>query len=288
MFSLSSLAQKTIPLWPSQVPGNKDHQVREVKDISPRGAKLLKGVSVPEMWFYKSNCAGECPAILICPGGGYAVQAYEHEGTQVAEWLNNLGIHAFVLKYRLPDERICTNPVDVPLMDAQQAIQLIRKSAVDYKIDADKIGIMGFSAGGHLAACCSNLSQSVYDPNKTLDLPDFSILIYPVISMKNQLTHMGSRTNLLGKKPDDELIRQYSMEEKVSVNTPSTFICHAKDDEAVIAKNTIVYQQALIKNGVKVEMHLLSSGGHGFGMNADSPAIVWLDHLEMWLRKNVL
>lgn len=288
MINLSTKAQTVIPLWKSIPPGNIKHQVKELREESLSGAKVLSGVSIPELWFFKSNNQTKCPAIIICPGGGYAKEAYEHEGTQVAQWLNELGIHAFVLKYRLPDNRICNNSSYVPLMDAQRAIQLVRDSAESFQIDNNRIGIMGFSAGGHLAASCSNLSEPVIDDVHKPIRPDFSILLYPVISMKTGLTHEGSRNNLLGKNPNQELIHTFSMEKQVSSKTPPTFICHAKDDQAVVVQNTIVYVKALKEHGIDTEVHLLEEGGHGFGMHNDSPAFIWTKYLKTWLEKNIL
>ncbi|TRX71271.1 alpha/beta hydrolase [Carboxylicivirga sp. M1479] len=283
-------SQAIIPLWEGVPPRNIEHEIKEIREVSPwGGAKILSGVSEPELWFFKSKSDAECPAIIICPGGGYAKEAYEHEGTQVAEWLSQQGLHAFVLKYRLPNARICSRPTYVPLMDAQRAVQLVKELSGDYKIQVNQVGIMGFSAGGHLAASCSNLFEPVdialgTDPIK----PDFSILLYPVISMKSELTHGGSRNNLLGKSPSKELIKQFSLEQQTSAQTPPTFICHAKDDEAVSIQNSKVYAESLNKYGVHHTFHILSEGGHGFGMRDDSPAFIWTSYLEEWLRANVL
>jgi len=291
MAFVDSNSQTIIPLWQDSVPGNKMHQVEEIREISPwGGAKVLSGVSHPELWAFECQQKGKRPAIIICPGGGYAKEAYEHEGTQVAEWLNTLGIHAFVLKYRLPDEQICKEPTYAPLKDAQRAIQIIKGLETEINIDINKVGIMGFSAGGHLAASASNFFNQSLINNASLEniIPDFSILIYPVISMTDSLTHKGSREALLGKNASAELIDYFSIEKQVSENTPPTFILHALDDEAVSVKNTKVYVEALKEISIPVEMVLLESGGHGFGFRSDSPAFVWTDHLEKWLRDNAL
>jgi len=290
MINLPSAGQKVISIWEATPPSNKAHQVEETREVSPwGGAKVLSGVSIPEIWFYKCQSKKACPAVIICPGGGYAKQAYEHEGTEVAQWLNQLGINAFVLKYRLPDEETSTNPTYVPLMDAQRAIQYVKTFATKLNVDENKVGIMGFSAGGHLAASCTNLTDPV-DPalGDAPIKPDFSILLYPVISMKDELTHVGSRNNLMGNKPSDQLVNKFSMEEQVSDQTPITFICHAKDDQAVVVRNTEAYAAALMEHNIPAEVHILESGGHGFGMRQDSPAFIWTELLKQWLKQSVL
>lgn len=285
------VAQQVIPLWEGQVPGNIAHEVAEERTISEwGGAKILTGVSVPELWAYKSELLGALPAVIICPGGGYRVEAYEHEGTVVAEWLNTLGIHAFVLKYRLPDARICTNATEAPLMDLQRAMQVVREHAGEWHIAKDQIGVMGFSAGGHLAASASNLFAKllVDDVKSEVVRPDFSILMYPVISMEEGLTHPGSKEALLGEAPDADQVRLFSMEQQVTKQTPPTFILHAWDDEAVSVNNTIIYTQALEEQGVSVKQVILTEGGHGFGFNPDSPTFSWTQALKDWLEINVL
>ncbi len=286
----SIMAQQIIQLWVGPAPGNKTHQVVEERSISEwGGAKILSGVTEPELWAYSSDLKGPLPAVIICPGGGYRVEAYEHEGSLVAQWLTTLGIHAFVLKYRLPDERLCDNATIAPLMDLQRAIQLVREQAKEYHIDVDKIGVMGFSAGGHLAASASNLFRNPFVDDVLPDQvrPDFSILMYPVISMEEGLTHSGSKEALLGAAPDTGLVRLYSMEHQVTRKTPPTFILHAQDDPAVSVENTIRYTDALKEHGVPVKQVILAKGGHGFGFNPDSPTFSWTQDLKEWLNVNV-
>lgn len=291
MTMLEVKAQEIIQLWPDSVPGANVHDVMEERSVSEwGGAKILTGVSEPELWLFRGNKNEAAPAVIICPGGGYRVEAYEHEGSLVAQWLNTMGINALVLKYRLPDERICANPETAPLMDLQRALQLVNKRAEEWQIAEGKVGVMGFSAGGHLAACGANLfHQPVLEGASANDVrPDFSILIYPVISMTDGLTHQGSREALLGTDPEDQLSRLYSMEQQVSATTPPTFILHAADDPAVPVANTSAYVNELNRKGVPVKKVILPEGGHGFGYKPASPTFIWLDYLKNWLEENVL
>ncbi len=278
---------QTIPLWESTPPNNKDVTTEEVRSISGSGAKVLTKVTTPELWWFKSSKKGVCPAIVICPGGGYTCEAYEHEGTQVAEWLASLGYNALVLKYRLPDETLFTNPTYIPLMDVRQAFVLLRKKASEMNIAPQEIGIMGFSAGGHLAASAATLfSMDIpFSESGQAVRPDFSILLYPVISLRENLTHKGSRITLLGNTPSESLIKTFSLDEQVTPNTPPTFILCATDDPAVNPDNTIRYAEALQKNKVPVKKIILPKGGHGFGFRKESPAFVWTEQLSTWLKE---
>ena len=216
-------------------------------------------------------------AVIICPGGGYARLSYDWEGTDFAKLLNAHGIAAFVLKYRLPDSLTSTHPDQVPLLDAKQAIRIVRASAQEWNIKPNHIGIMGFSAGGHLAA---TLSTHFEEGTK----PDFAILIYPVISMDKSIAHIGSRNNLIGLQPSNELIKLYSNEFQVSTQTPPTFIVHATDDNSVPVENSLLYYQALKNNKVAAEMHIFPSGGHGFALGLGKGALEkWPNLLFDWL-----
>ena len=214
--------------------------------------------------------------------------AIDKEGTKVAQWFNSLGIPAFVLKYRLPDDLIMKNKNVGPLQDAQEAIRYVRQNAAKWNIDPNKIGILGFSAGGHLAATLSthyddNVYASVY---KVSARPDFSLLIYPVISMQNDITHKGSQTNLLGNNPSQDLIDSFSNEKKVNAKTPPAFLIHATDDTVVLPENSIDYYLALKKNGVTAELHLYEKGGHGFGLGVNDTSKYWTRDCEEWLKAN--
>lgn len=198
-------------------------------------------------------------AVVICPGGGYAGLAIQHEGSQFAKWLNGQGITAFVLKYRMPNKH-----KEVPLDDAQQAIRYVREHANEFGVDTNKIGIAGFSAGGHLAATAS----THYTTEGVSTRPDFSILFYPVITMETA-THGGSRSNLLGDKPQSEDIQFFSNEKHVNTNTPPAILLLSDDDKSVPTTNSVLYYESLKKNSVPATMYIFPKGGHGWGMNID-------------------
>jgi acetyl esterase/lipase len=291
-FSTSVLAQQIIPLYEITVPGLKEGVNLEEKDVSdkPDGIQRLRNVSIPTLTVFKPKVKSSDAAVIICPGGGYQILAFDHEGLNVAKWFSSKGITAFVLKYRLPQVDMFTEPGIRPLQDAQQAIRMLRKNASKYGIDPKKIGIMGFSAGGHLAATASNHFNTqvgeIVDLN--IDLrPSFSILIYPVVSFSDKYGHRGSRDNLLGKDADIKLIDKYSNEKQVSLQTPPAFLVHAFDDW-VHVDNSIEYYKALKKHGIPSELHLYDRGGHGFSMKKDTkgPVSKWPERLEEWLKLN--
>ncbi|CAD0004350.1 alpha/beta hydrolase [Flavobacterium salmonis] len=227
-------------------------------------------------------------AVLIFPGGGYAHLSMEKEGTNVAEWLNSLGITAFVVKYRLPSDLIMKNKSIGPLQDAQEAIRYVRSNAAKWNIDPDKIGTIGFSAGGHLASTlATHFNDKVYESKfNSSARPDFSLLIYPVISMDNNISHKGSQTNLLGKKPSQILIDNFSNDKKITSQTPPTFLVHASDDSAVLPENSINYYLALKKNNVSAELHIYEKGGHGFGLGTKDTSQFWINDCKEWLKIN--
>jgi len=280
---------ETFPIWPNQIPNaieNVDYkEVEEIKD-----GKLIRvsKVSIPTLSVFlpdENNSNGT--TIVICPGGGYSHLAMEKEGFKVAQWLNTLGITAFVLKYRLPSDEIMENKSIGPLQDAQEAIRLVRKNALKWDINPEKIGIMGFSAGGHLASTVStHYDNEVYPHEDISAKPNFSILIYPVISMDDKTTHKGSKTNLLGDSPSQEFIEKFSNEKQIDTLSPPTFIIHATDDKAVLAENSINYYLALKTNNVPAELHLYEKGGHGFGLGVNFTSLYWTVQCEQWLKAN--
>lgn len=216
-------------------------------------------------------------AIIMCPGGGYGWEATGHEGHGMAEWFNRQGITYIVLKYRLPQ-----GDCNLPLADAEQAVRLARANASDWGIDPSKVGIMGASAGGHLA---STLATHYSSPETR---PDFQVLFYPVITMDARYTHMGSRVNLLGENPDDEVVKKFSNELQVTPHTPKAFIMLSSDDNAVPVANGVNYYMALLSNNVRASLHAYPEGGHGWGYG-DGFLYKgrWTDELEMWLREEI-
>ncbi len=284
---LDADAQHTIdiPLYEGDVPNNK--AVENLEKITMGGGVFrIADVSKPTLTrFIPLKPNGQ--SVIICPGGGYSILAANHEGVDVAKAFNELGITAFVLKYRIPSDRTNVDRSVAPLQDAQQAIRLVRKNAAKWGLKADKIGIMGFSAGGHLAATATTHFTMKADPSvldTTSTRPDFSILIYPVVSFVADITHKGSRNNLIGDKPTAEKTELFSNELQVTPQTPPTFLVHAADDGAVPVENSIRFYQACIKNKVPVEMHLYPKGGHGFGMNNRTTEDKWFDRLANWLK----
>ncbi|WP_085537102.1 alpha/beta hydrolase [Massilibacteroides vaginae] len=248
-------AQQVIKLWESNPPvsnnitapeNNKDHWITNVSE-----AELTIYLPPKELNTQK--------AVVVCPGGGYAGLASMHEGVQVAEWLNKQGIAAFVLKYRMPNKH-----KSVPLDDAWQAMRHVRERATEYNVRPDKIGIAGFSAGGHLASTVS----THFAPTGTSTRPDFSILFYPVITM-DIATHGGSKTNLLGDNPSISDLHLFSNEKQVNNTTPPTILLLSDDDKVVLPENSTRYYDALKKNDIKATMYIFPEGGHGWGLRSD-------------------
>jgi acetyl esterase/lipase len=280
------MSQTIIPLYKDNIPNSKPAKDEEKTEIS-NGIIIISKVSQPTLSIFlppKEIATGT--AVVICPGGGYGIVAAGHEGTDIAKKFNQMGIAAFVLKYRIPNSEIMINPEIGPLQDAQEAIKIVREGAKEWNINPNRIGIMGFSAGGHLASTEGTHFEKtvIANPKNTSLRPDFMLLIYPVISFTDSLTHMGSRNNLIGKSPSLEKIKEYSNELQVTAKTPPTFLVHASDDDAVIPQNSIVFYMALIKNHVPVEMHLYESGGHGFGMNLKNINEQWMDRCKNWMQ----
>ncbi|KAF2333919.1 alpha/beta hydrolase [Flavobacterium nitrogenifigens] len=288
LFSMSAQNQ-VIPLWdkiPDEVKATNYKEKPELKDGKMQSTSQ---VSVPTLSiFIPKESKPNQTAVVICPGGGYTHLAFDKEGTKVAEWFNSLGITAFVLKYRMPTDLTMKNKNVGPLQDAQEAIRYVRQNASKWNVDPSKIGILGFSAGGHLASTAStHYDDKVYDSAyKVSARPDFSLLIYPVISMENDITHKGSQTNLLGENPSKELINNYSNEKRVTSKTPPTFLIHATDDTVVIPENSINYYLALKKNGVTAELHIYEKGGHGFGLGVADTSKYWTRDCAEWLKSN--
>ncbi|SEO61737.1 Acetyl esterase/lipase [Flavobacterium sp. CF108] len=278
-----------IPLW-NKIPDEiKAADYKEKEVITDGKVQSTSLVTIPTLTaFFPNVTKPNQTAVIILPGGGYQHLAIDKEGTKVAQWFNSLGIPAFVLKYRLPSDLIMKNKNIGPLQDAQEAIRYVRQNAAKWNIDPNKIGILGFSAGGHLAATLStHYDDKVYESTyKVSARPDFSLLIYPVISMQNDITHKGSQINLLGNNPSQDLIDSFSNEKKVTAKTPPAFLIHATDDTVVLPENSIDYYLALKKNGVTAELHLYEKGGHGFGLGVNDTSKYWTRDCEEWLKAN--
>lgn len=286
--SQSAIAQnEEIKLWAKGVPDAIENIV--YKENISKNYHISK-VTTPTLTVFspaKEKVKGT--SVIICPGGGYGGLAFDHEGYQIAKWLNQLGITAFILKYRLPSDAIMKDKSIGPLQDAQKAIRLVRKNVKKWNLDPSKIGVMGFSAGGHLASTLStHFDEKVYsDDDTTSARPDFSLLIYPVISMNVKITHQGSRNNLLGDAPSEKLVHHFSNELMITKNTPPAFLVHAVDDQVVPIENSIDYLLALRKFNIPAELHLYQKGGHGFGLkHLKGTESSWGKACEFWLQMN--
>ena len=289
--SFPSFAQnKEIPLWET-IPGAitaVDYKQEPRLDAQGNITGIRKVTEPTLKVFLADNKNAKNAAVIICPGGAYALLSHEKEGDKVAAWFQSIGVSAFVLKYRLPSDVIMKDKTVGPLQDAQEAIRTLRRRANEWNLDSAKIGVIGFSAGGHLASTIStHYNDKVYESNDNISArPDFSILIYPVISMEDAITHKGSQENLLGKNVSSELIEKFSNEKQVDSNTPKTFLVHATDDKAVPVENSINYYLALKQHQVPVEMHIYENGGHGFGLGVQGTNKNWPATCEKWLVSN--
>lgn len=278
-------AQETFPLYPGAIPGAIEKADAETTSSLENGVVIVGKISRPTITVYKGEDKGgsgkKGMAVVIFPGGGYVINAVKHEGHDVGRWLSQQGITAFVVKYRVPDSTFMTNPSTAPLQDAQQAIGWVREHARKYGIDKHKVGVLGFSAGGHLAASASTHYKTHLTSYKKVR-PDFTVLIYPVISFTDSIGHIGSRDALLGKRPGQQDIKAWSNEMLVNAKTPPAFLAHAKDDW-VNYKNSVMYAEALRAHKVRAELLLFPDGGHGFGMINPKASKQWPDELLIWL-----
>jgi len=268
---LTAVAQQVLPLYPDSIPNST---VKLTKDEQPTLEAYLP---------IKEKATGT--AVIIFPGGAYAFLAYPEEGTVIAKAFAEKGIAAFVVKYRLPNSETMRNKSLSPLMDAQQAIKTVRSKAGEWNLDAKKIGVVGYSAGGHLASTLGTHFSKSYVPN-TEDIslrPDFMILVYPVISMGDKLTHLGSKISLLGMEPSKEKVDLFSNELQVTKETPPTYLTHCGDDGLVDVNNSIVFYQALQKNKVDAELHLFPKGDHGFTQRL--PVSEWMEPMLGFMKR---
>jgi acetyl esterase/lipase len=285
-------AQRELPLYgDGPIPNSKPAADRQTIDSSGNPVHYSYSlVSRPTLTVYVPAPGTACgTAVIVCPGGGYTHLAMTHEGTEVCKWLNRLGITAFLLKYRLPSDETMPDKTIGPLQDAQRAIQLVRQRAGEWGVNTGAVGILGFSAGGHLVSTAgTHFDRPVIANAAGVSLrPDFMVLLYPVISFADSIGHRGSRDFLLGKKPDTALVHLYSNELQVTDQTPPCFLIHAEDDKTVMVINSLYFYEALIKHHVPAELHVYPKGGHGFGMrNPMSGTDQWPDRLAEWMRVN--
>ena len=277
-----------LPLYTGAIPNSKNTGATE--KIEKKDIILISNVQTPDIAVYSPSprfATGQ--AVIICPGGGYWVLAYDLEGTDIARYFNSIGVAAVVLKYRLPTYGNCIEPHKAPLMDAQRAMRLVRHNAAKWSINPEKIGIMGFSAGGHLASTLG--THFDYGNKEATDSverqscrPDFMILMYPVISFTDASVHSGSAEALLGKNPDKDLLVYYSSELQVKENTPPAFFALADNDDGVPAENSLLMYAALRKKKIPAELHILSEGKHGFGLGLNNEHVAsWTTNLKLWM-----
>jgi len=286
--SMITSAQQIIPLYNNDIPNSKLTKNEEYSDTS-EGILIIHKITKPTITIYlppKEKATNT--AVIIFPGGGYWIIAAGHEGSDVAKKLNEMGITAFVVKYRIPDSTTMADKEVGPLQDAQKAILYVRENAAMWGIDKNKIGIMGFSAGGHLASTAGTHFKKSYisNPNNTSLRPDFMVLVYPVISFTDSIGHIGSREQLIGKNPSQQKIKEYSNELQVTNETPPTFLVHALDDDVVNVKNTLLFEDSLHAHKVNNGNYIYHKGGHGFGLNNPTSSVKWMDKLKVWLKRN--
>ena len=287
LLSVAGYSQKEIPLYSGKIPNSKEVKDEEELVFSKEVDTLAYKVSSPTLTVFLPP-AGKASgsAVVICPGGGYHVLLMTREGCDIARAFNKLGVAAFVLKYRLPDDRIMTDKSIGPLQDAQRAIALVRERSLEWNINPERIGIMGFSAGGHLASTAgTHFETALFDNKPGISIrPDFMILVYPVINLSDSLGHLGSREYLLGKNPSEQQIRNFSNDLRVTKSTPPAFIILAGDDTVVKPENSLRFYDALKMNGVAAEMHIYSAGEHGFLKTP--PFGEWFGRCTFWLKCN--
>lgn len=286
VFSSHAFSQhQEIPLWPEGIPLSLPNNLQE--RVTRGNITRLHDVTEPSLTVYmppEEKATGA--AVIICPGGGYQILAIDHEGYDVAQWFNEQGITAFVLKYRLPNDEAMEQKEIVPILDLQQAIRTVRQRAPEWGIRQDQIGVMGFSAGGHLASTgATHYLDNIGEMSDQTSLrPDFSVLIYPVITFQSDFYHQGSKEALVGPDASQQTVERFSNHLRVTADTPPTFLIHATDDLVVPVENSINYYMALREHGVPAEMHIYETGGHGFGLAEGQEHLsTWLEAFRLWL-----
>jgi len=280
---------KVINVWNGKIPGAiQAPEFNNEDTIKTNDGKIrIARVTNPTMTIYFPQKKSSGSTAVICPGGGYIRLSIDNEGSEIAHWLNDYGITAVILKYRLPNDTIMENKSIGPLQDVQETMRMLRRNAKEWNLNPNKIGVFGFSAGGHLASTlCTHFNDKVYDSDSTSARPDFSVLVYPVITMNEINTHTDSRKHLLGKTPDPKLVEYFSNELQVSKNTPPAFIVQAEDDKSVPVQNSIDYFTALKNQNIPAELHIYQKGGHGFGLGKNKGTLsLWPDACIKWLNE---
>lgn len=288
LLNMSSYAQKTWPLYPGVIPNSKNCPDKEIQEKT--GRNVVRNVTVPTLAvFMPAKLLPNMPAVIICPGGGYSNLSIQDGGIDAAKEFASFGVVAFVLKYRTSDPNCNSNNPYVPLQDLQQAIFTVKSKAKQWNVDTAKVGVLGFSAGGHLAALASTQYRKVLiEAGKTSLKPAFTLLAYPVISLTDELTSAKSKTRatLLGDQPAPELIKWFSPEQQVDQYTPPAFILQATDDSTSLVGNSIAYYQALNKAKVPAEMIIYQKGGHGFATYNKAENDHWVIKAINWLKLN--
>lgn len=290
--SVAALATTTMAaewqdLWPAAAPGAP--QPPAGSETNSNGSRL-SNIEKPQFQVYLPEKTKPTAAVVVLPGGGYGILASDHEGTQIAAWLNERGIAAILVKYRVSQNPAFGYQFPVPFLDARRAIRTTRARAAEWGIDPTRVGIMGFSAGGHLASLCTTRFADTFEQEKGDEIdkqncrPDFSILVYPVISMDGAIGHQGSRKNLLGSDPDPALVERCSTERAVTKDTPPVFLLTTSDD-VVDCRNSLNFAAACKEAGVPVSLHLFESGGHGYGLHGKGDLATWPDLLDHWLKR---
>jgi acetyl esterase/lipase len=287
LLSTNGGCQTVITLYKDSIPNSKPAPDEEKSEINKEGILIISKVSRPTLSIYlppKEKRTGA--AVIICPGGGYYILAAGHEGADVAKRFNEMGVAAFVLKYRIPNVQTMADKSIGPLQDAQRAMQVLRENAKQWGIKKNKIGIVGFSAGGHLASTAGTHFQRAYidNPRNTSLRPDFMVLVYPVITFLPPIANSGSSNQLLGKDATEQRLKEYSSEQQVTAKTPPTFLIHAKDD-GVKVENSLSFAAALRAHNVPVEVYIYEKGGHGYGMYNKTSNVQWMDLVEEWMKK---
>lgn len=288
-FQMMQAQNKEVPLWSQSIPNVLENaSYQEAKEYQGSDINKVFKVTTPTLHIFKPKRPNGT-TVVIFPGGGYEYLSYHKEGVLIAQWLNDLGVTAVILNYRLPSDAIMKDRSVGPLQDAQEAIRYVRRHSKEWGVDSDKIGVIGFSAGGHLASTLSTqYDRQVYEHDGTSARPDFSILIYPVISMKDGVTHQGSKSRLIGANSTEEVVKQYSNEQQITSHTPKTFLVHATDDGSVPVENSLGYYLSLKDHKVPAEMHVYQDGGHGFGLGREGTHTTWPKQCETWLRAHKL